>query len=132
MTYFNALSLILGILTVVTASLFFICPGPYSRWILSRCYPEKRSWGHGVFILAWTLIVFYSWKKFFDEIHLYALIVCMVVTLGLVKSCLVFFYYSKFRPGVVLLLTQEKLARSLIAASAVALGVGLVVLSFFL
>lgn len=131
--YFKLLSIALGFSTSVGAWLFWKNPPFFSRFLLQRIYPEKKTGIYALILLAVFSLTVYSWLKLFREPHvtILSIFVCMFLTFGLSKVVFVTFYYEEFRLLITALLSRETAARTAMAWSSLAVGIALTVFGIF-
>ena len=129
MTYFQFLSLALGLTISFSALLLLWNPSFYQRLWTEQIYPEKKSLWHSFILLGIAALTIVTWQNFFQEMRTASFMICLFLTLGLMKVFLFYSYYEKIRPGCLSIFIKERAARCVIAISGTAVGVVLLIIA---
>ncbi len=132
MNYFQILSFIFGAILILTRPAIQFFPKQWNAFELNTAYTEKQPhWVWFVSIFGLGLVAL-TWFMHFTAGIPYSIVITLVITLTLVKMSQVLFNYQQFRAFVVRVLEKDRKTLSLINVSALLLGVGCLLIGFFL
>lgn len=80
---------------------------------------------------GWVLIIAltcYAWYLLLQNFNLYALILCLYLTLGIIKSFLFLFQYAQMRKFVISVMSEEIIILKIFGVLGLAVGAGLILL----
>jgi len=132
MNYFQVLSIVFGLILILTRPAIQFFPEQWNAFELNTAYTEKQPrwvWFIGLFGLA---LVILTWYMHFTAGIPYSIVVTLVLTLTLVKMSQVLFNYKQFRAFVVRVLEKDRKTLALINTLALLLGLALLVMGFLL
>ncbi len=132
MNYFQVLSIIFGIILILTRPAIQFFPKQWNAFELNTAYTKKQPrwiWFVGLFGLA---LVIFTWYMHFTAGIPYSIVVTLVLTLTLVKTSQALFNYKQFRAFVALVLERDRKTLTIINLFALFLGLALLIIGFFL
>ncbi|MGM0688789.1 MAG: hypothetical protein ACQESO_04305 [Bacillota bacterium] len=132
MNYFQVLSIVFGLILILTRPAIQFFPKQWNAFELNTAYTEKQPrwiWFIGVFGLA---LVIFTWYMHFTAGIPYSLVITLLLTLTLIKMSQVLFNYKNFRAFVVQVLERKRKTLTLINLFALILGVASLLMGFFL
>jgi hypothetical protein len=132
MNYFQVLSIVFGLILILTRPAIQFFPKQWNAFELNTAYTEKQPrwvWFVGLFGLG---LVAFTWYKHFTAGVLYSLVITLLLTLTLVKMSQVLFNYQQFRAFVVRVLEKDRKTLALINIAALILGVASLLIGFLL
>lgn len=132
MSYFQVLSIVFGLILILTRPAIQFFPKQWNAFELNTAYTEKQPrwvWFIGVFGLA---LVIFTWYMHFTAGIPYSLVITLLLTLTLIKMSQVLFNYKNFRAFVVQVLERERKTLTLINLFALILGAASLLMGFFL
>jgi len=132
MNYFQVLSIVFGLILILTHPAIQFFPEQWNAFELNTAYTEKQPrwvWFIGLFGLA---LVILTWYMHFTAGIPYSIVVTLVLTLTLVKMSQVLFNYKQFRAFVVRVLEKDRKTLTLINTFALLLGLALLIMGFIL
>lgn len=132
MDYFQVLSIVFGLILILTRPAIHFFPKQWNAFELNTAYTEKQPrwvWFVGLFGIG---LVAFTWYKHFTAGVPYSLVITLILTLTLVKMSQVLFNYKQFRAFVVLVLEKDRKTLNLINLFAFFLGVGCLLIGFLL
>lgn len=132
MNYFQVLSIVFGLVLILTRPAIHFFPKQWNAFELNTAYTEKQPrwvWIVGLFGIG---LVAFTWYKHFTAGVPYSLVITLILTLTLVKMSQVLFNYKQFRAFVVLVLEKDRKTLNLINLFAFFLGVGCLLIGFLL
>jgi len=132
MNYFQVLSIVFGLILILTRPAIQFFPKQWNKFELNTVYTEKQPrwvWYVGIFGLG---LVIFTWYMHFTAGVSYSIIITLMLTLTLVKMSQVLFNYKQFRAFVVRVLEKDRKTLSLINLFALILGVASLLMGFLL
>jgi len=132
MNYFQVLSIVFGLILILTRPAIQFFPQQWNAFELNTAYTEKQPrwvWFVGLFGLA---LVILTWYMHFTAGIPYSIVITLVLTLTLVKTSQVLFNYKQFRSFVVRVLERDRKTLTLINTFALLLGLALLIMGFLL
>ncbi len=132
MNYFQVLSIVFGMLLILTRPAIQFFPKQWNAFELNTAYTERQPrwvWFIGLFGLA---LVILTWYMHFTAGISYSIVITLVLTLTLVKTSQVLFNYKQFRSFVVRVLERDRKTLTLINIFALLLGLALLTMGFLL
>jgi len=132
MNYFQVLSIVFGLILILTRPAIQFFPRQWNAFELNTAYTEKQPrwvWFVGLFGLA---LVIFTWYMHFSAGIPYSIVVTLVLTLTLVKMSQVLFNYKQFRAFAVWVLEKDRKKLTLINIFALILGMALLIMGFLL
>jgi len=132
MNYFQILSIVFGLILILTRPAIQFFPRQWNAFELNTAYTEKQPrwvWFIGLFGLA---LVIFTWYMHFTAGIPYSIVITLVLTLTLVKTSQVLFNYKQFRAFVVRVLERDRKTLTLINTFALLLGLALMMIGFLL
>ena len=132
MNYFQVLSIVFGLILILTRPAIQFFPQRWNAFELNTAYTEKQPrwvWFVGLFGLA---LVILTWYMHFTAGIPYSIVITLVLTLTLVKTSQVLFNYKQFRSFVVRVLERDRKTLTLINTFALLLGLALLIMGFLL
>ncbi len=132
MNYFQVLSIIFGLILILTRPAIQFFPKQWNTFELNTAYTEKQPrwvWYIGLFGLG---LVAFTWYKHFTADIPYSIVITLFVTLTLVKMSQVLFNYKQFRAFVVRVLEKDRKTLALINLFALILGIASLLIGFLL
>ena len=132
MNYFQVLSIVFGLILILTRPAIQFFPRQWNAFELNTAYTEKQPrwvWFIGLFGLA---LVIFTWYMHFTAGIPYSIVITLVLTLTLVKTSQVLFNYKQFRSFVVRVLERDRKTLALINTFALLLGLALLIMGFLL
>jgi hypothetical protein len=132
MNYFQVLSIIFGLILILTRPAIQFFPKQWNAFELNTAYTEKQPrwvWYIGIFGLA---LVIFTWYMHFTAGIPYSIIITLMLTLTLVKMSQVLFNYKQFRAFVVRVLEKDRKTLALINIFALILGIASLLIAFLL
>jgi len=130
--YFQVLSIVFGVLLILTRPAIQFFPKQWNAFELNTAYTEKQPrwvWFVGLFGLA---LVILTWYMHFTAGIPYSIVITLVLTLTLVKTSQVLFNYKQFRNFAVRVLERDRKTLTLINIFALLLGLALLIIGFLL
>ena len=132
MNYFQVLSIVFGLILILTRPAIQFFPKQWNAFELNTAYTEKQPrwvWYVGIFGLG---LVIFTWYMHFTADVPYSIIITLMLTVTLVKMSQVLFNYKQFRAFVVRVLEKDRKTLSLINLFALILGVASLLMGFLL
>jgi len=132
MNYFQVLSIVFGLILILTRPAIQFFPKQWNKFELNTVYTEKQPpwvWYVGIFGLG---LVIFTWYMHFTADVPYSIIITLMLTVTLVKMSQVLFNYKQFRAFVVRVLEKDRKTLSLINLFALILGVASLLMGFLL
>ena len=132
MNYFQVLSIVFGLILILTRPAIQFFPEQWNAFELNTAYTDKQPrwvWFVGLFGLA---LVILTWYMHFTAGIPYSIVITLVLTLTLVKTSQVLFNYKQFRAFVVRVLEKDRKTLALINILALLLGLVLLIIGFLL
>jgi len=130
--YFQVLSIVFGVLLILTRPAIQFFPKQWNAFELNTAYTEKQPrwvWFVGLFGLA---LVILTWYMHFTAGVPYSIVITLVLTLTLVKTSQVLFNYKQFRNFAVRVLERDRKTLTMINIFALLLGLALLIIGFLL
>jgi hypothetical protein len=132
MNYFQVLSIIFGLILILTRPAIQFFPKQWNAFELNTAYTEKQPrWVWYIGILGLALVIF-TWYMHFTAGIPYSIIITLMLTLTLVKMSQVLFNYKQFRAFVVRVLEKDRKTLALINIFALILGIASLLIGFLL
>ena len=132
MNYFQVLSIVFGLILILTRPAIQFFPRQWNAFELNTAYTEKQPrWVWFVGLLGLALVIF-TWYKHFTAGVPYSIVVTLLLTLTLVKMSQVLFNYKQFRAFAVRVLERDRKTLTLINIFALILGLALLIMGFLL
>ena len=132
MNYFQVLSVVFGLILILTRPAIQFFPKQWNAFELNTVYTEKQPrwvWFLGALGLA---LVIYTWYMHLTLGIPYSLIVTLILTLTLVKMSQVLFNYQQFRAFARRVLEKDRKTLTMINIFALVLGLALLLMGFLL
>ncbi len=132
MNYFQVLSIVFGLILILTRPAIQFFPKQWNAFELNTAYTEKQPrwiWFVGLFGLA---LVIYTWYMHFTAGIPYSIVITLMLTLTLVKMSQVLFNYKQFRAFMVRVLEKDRQTLTLINIFALILGIASLLMGFLL
>ena len=132
MNYFQVLSIVFGLILILTRPAIQFFPKQWNAFELNKAYTEKQPrwvWYIGLFGLG---LVAFTWYKHFTAGIPYSLVITLFLTLTLVKMSQVLFNYKQFRAFVAQVLEKDRRTLALINIFALILGIASLLIGFLL
>ncbi len=132
MNYFQVLSIVFGLILILTRPAIQFFPKQWNAFELNKAYTEKQPrwvWYIGLFGLG---LVAFTWYKHFTAGIPYSLVITLLLTLTLVKMSQVLFNYKQFRAFVVQVLEKDRRTLALINIFALILGIASLLIGFLI
>ncbi len=132
MNYFQVLSIVFGLILILTRPAIQFFPKQWNAFELNTAYTEKQPrwvWFVGLFGL---ILVIFTWYMHFTAGVTYSIVITLMLTLTLVKMSQVLFNYEKFRAFAVQVLEKDRKTLTLINIFALFLGLASLIMSFLL
>ena len=132
MIYFKFVNLVLGSLMLLSSLMHYLLPHFWPDLMLNSLMPEKKpKWMIPLagLILIWVLFTWYEFSL--DRRPLY-FVVSLCVTLGIVKAFVVVAAYERVRNLLTELRAGEQVAFHILLLSSFLIGLGLILIGFFL
>ena len=131
MNYFQVLSLMFGLLLILTRPLIQFFPKRWNDFELNTAYTEKQpGWVWVVGVIGFLLVGF-TWYKHLTTDVPYSLVITIFITLTLLKTSQVLFNYKQFRQFVERVLVTDRKTLALINTTVLALGIAVLSLGLF-
>jgi len=97
MGYFKIVSLLFGVLMILSCTAFYLFPNQYKDLIFRKFCPEKKpSWLMSVVVLTFLLIGF-TWFKQMTDPRQYSWVLTGFLSLGLIKTYFLMTQYQRTR-----------------------------------
>ncbi len=132
MNYFQVLSIVFGLILILTRPAIQFFPKQWNAFELNTAYTERQPrwvWYVGAFGLA---LVIFTWYMHFTAGIPYSIVITLMLTLTLVKMSQVLFNYRQFRAFVVRVLERDRKTLTLINVFAMILGLASLLMGFLL
>ncbi len=132
MNFFQVLSIVFGLILILTRPAIQFFPKQWNAFELNIAYTEKQPrwvWFVGLFGLA---LVIFTWYMHFNTEIPYSIVITLLLTLTLVKMSQVLFNYKQFRAFAVRVLEKDRKTLTLINIFALVLGLALLLMGFLL
>ena len=132
MNYFQVLSIVFGLILILTRPAIQFFPKQWNAFELNTAYTEKQPrwvWFVGLFGLVLVII---TWYMHFTKGIPYSIVITLLLTLTLVKMSQVLFNYKQFRAFVVRVLEKDRKTLTLINIFALLLGLASLIMGFML
>ena len=130
--YFQGLSIVFGLVLILTRPAIQFFPKQWNAFELNTAYTEKQPrwvWIIGLFGIG---LVAFTWYQHFTTGVPYSIVITVIISLTLIKMSQVLFNYKQFRAFVIRVLEKDRKTLGLINLVAFFLGVGCLLLGFFL
>ena len=132
MNYFQVLSIVFGLILILTRPAIQFFPKQWNAFELNTAYTEKQPrwvWFVGLFGLVLVII---TWYMHFTKGIPYSIVITLLLTLTLVKMSQVLFNYKQFRAFAVRVLEKDRKTLTLINIFALLLGLASLIMGFIL
>ena len=132
MNYFQVLSIVFGLILILTRPAIQFFPKQWNAFELNTAYTEKQPrWVWYVGIIGLGLVIF-TWYMHFAAGIPYSIIITLMLTLTLIKMSQVLFNYKEFRAFAVRVLEKDRKTLTLINIFAIVLGIASLLMGFLL
>ncbi len=132
MNYFQTLSIVFGLILILTRTAIQFLPKQWNAFELNTAYTEEQPrWVWYVGLFGFGLVAF-TWYKHFTAGIPYSIVITLLLSLTLAKMSQVLFNYKQFRAFVVRVLEKDRKTLALINLFALFLGVGCLLIGIFL
>lgn len=122
MNYFQILSIVFGLILILTRPAIQFFPKQWNAFELNAAYTEEQPrWVWYVGMFGFGLVAF-TWYKHFTAGVPYSLVITLMLSLTLAKMSQVLFNYEQFRTFVVRVLEKDRKTLALINLFALILG----------
>ena len=132
MNYFQVLSIVFGLILILTRPAIQFFPKQWNAFELNTAYSEKQPrwvWYVGLFGL---ILVIFTWYMHFTAGIPYSIVITLMLTLTLVKMSQVLFNYKQFRAFAVRVLERDRKTLTLINIFALFLGLASLIMGLML
>jgi len=132
MNYFQVLSIVFGLILILTRPAIQFFPKQWNAFELNTAYTEKQPrwvWYVGLFGL---ILVIFTWYMHFTAGIPYSIVITLMLTLTLVKMSQVLFNYKQFRAFAVRVLERDRKTLTLINIFALFLGLASLIMGLML
>ncbi len=132
MNYFQILSIVFGVILILTRPAIQFFPKQWNAFELNTAYTERQPrWVWFVGLLGLALVIL-TWYMHFTAGVPYSIVITLVLTLTLVKTSQVLFNYKQFRNFAVRVLERDRKTLTMINIFALLLGLALLIIGFLL
>lgn len=132
MNYFQVLSIVFGVILILTRPAIQFFPKQWNAFELNTAYTERQPrWVWFIGLLGLALVIL-TWYMHFTAGVPYSIVITLVLTLTLVKTSQVLFNYKQFRNFAVRVLERDRKTLTMINIFALLLGLALLIIGFLL
>ncbi len=132
MNYFQVVSIVFGLILILTRPAIQFFPKQWNAFELNTAYTEKQPrWVWFVALFGLILVIF-TWYMHFTAGVPYSIVITLMLTLTLVKMSQVLFNYKQFRAFAVRVLEKDRKTLTLINIFALILGLASLSIGFLL
>jgi uncharacterized membrane protein YdcZ (DUF606 family) len=132
MNYFQVLSFVFGAVLILTRPAIQFFPRQWNKFELNKAYTENQPRWVWIVGALGLLFVAFTWYKHFTADVPYSLVITLLLSLTLIKMSQVLFNYRQFRAFAARVLEKDRKTLTLINVFALILGIGSILLGFFL
>jgi len=132
MNYFQVLSIVFGLILILTRPAIQFFPKQWNAFELNKAYTEKQPRWVWIVGALGLLLVAFTWYKHFTAGVPYSLVITILLSLTLIKMSQVLFNYKQFRIFVARVLEKDRKTLALINLFALLLGIISLFIGLFL
>lgn len=132
MNYFAVLSIVFGVVILVTRVLMHLMPKRWNEFELKKAYTEERPRWVWVAAGLSVVVVGYTWYRHFTDQVSYSLIITLIISLSVFKTAQVLFNYKQFRSFASHVLTKDRSKLVLLNAVLFVFGIAVIGMGVFL